>query len=143
MRYCYHCRRITTGGPLFCNYCGRSYDVKLCPRLHPNPRAAEVCSQCGSSDLSTPQPPGPVWLRPLLFLLTAAPGVFLFLLSLLFLTVSFQLILTNELLLGRFLVLALLLGLLWSLYTRLPAFVRRTIQKQIIGRKPDGHSSHS
>jgi hypothetical protein len=47
---------MTPGTPLFCNHCGRSFDVKLCPRLHPNPRIAEVCSQCGSRDLSTPQP---------------------------------------------------------------------------------------
>lgn len=47
---------MTPGKPLFCNFCGRSYDLKLCPRLHVNPRHAEVCSQCGSRDFSTPQP---------------------------------------------------------------------------------------
>ena len=56
MRYCYHCERATSGEPLFCNFCGRSYDLKLCPRLHVNPRYATVCSQCGSRELSTPQP---------------------------------------------------------------------------------------
>lgn len=56
MRYCYHCGRITPGDPLFCNVCGRSFDRKLCPRLHPNPRSAEICSRCGSRELSTPQP---------------------------------------------------------------------------------------
>ncbi len=56
MKYCYECGRITAGEPLFCNFCGRSYNVKLCPRHHPNPRIAEVCSQCGSRELSTPQP---------------------------------------------------------------------------------------
>lgn len=30
--------------------------MKLCPRRHENPRFAEVCSQCGSRELSTPQP---------------------------------------------------------------------------------------
>ena len=42
MKYCYQCGRITTGKPLYCNSCGRSYDVKLCPRAHANPRSAEV-----------------------------------------------------------------------------------------------------
>src|SRR5215471_11345228 len=56
MKYCYHCGRITPGDPLFCNVCGRSFDRKLCPRLHPNPRSAEICSRCGSRELSTPQP---------------------------------------------------------------------------------------
>lgn len=56
MKFCYQCGRMTPGKPLFCNFCGRSYDLKLCPRLHVNPRHAEVCSQCGSRDFSTPQP---------------------------------------------------------------------------------------
>src|SRR5437868_1194635 len=56
MKYCFECGRMTSGEPLFCNFCGRSYDVKLCPSRHENPRNAEVCSQCGNRDLSTPQP---------------------------------------------------------------------------------------
>lgn len=55
MKYCYSCRRISPGGPRFCTWCGKSYDVKLCPRLHVNPRGAVVCAQCGSRDLSAPQ----------------------------------------------------------------------------------------
>src|SRR5271169_1531111 len=60
MKYCYQCGRMTDGEPLFCNFCGRSYDVKLCPRLHVNPRFADACSRCGSRDLSTPQPKVPL-----------------------------------------------------------------------------------
>jgi hypothetical protein len=56
MKYCYECGRITAGEPRYCQFCGRTYDVKLCPRRHENPRFAEVCSQCGSRELSTPQP---------------------------------------------------------------------------------------
>jgi hypothetical protein len=56
MKYCYNCGRINPGDPIFCNSCGRSFDRKLCPRLHPNPRSAEVCCRCGSRELSTPQP---------------------------------------------------------------------------------------
>ena len=63
MKYCYECGRVTAGEPLFCQFCGRTYNVKLCPRLHVNPRFAEVCSQCGSRDLSTPQPKVSVWWR--------------------------------------------------------------------------------
>ena len=37
--------------------------MKLCPRLHVNPRTAEACSQCGIRDLSIPQPRIPIlWL---------------------------------------------------------------------------------
>jgi hypothetical protein len=56
MKYCYECGKFTAGEPRYCQFCGRTYDVKLCPRRHENPRHAEVCSQCGSRELSTPQP---------------------------------------------------------------------------------------
>jgi predicted amidophosphoribosyltransferase len=74
MRYCHHCHRLTAGQPLFCNYCGRSYDVKLCPRMHRNPRAAQACSECGSKELSSPQPKIPLLLRPFLLLVYLGPG---------------------------------------------------------------------
>ena len=66
MRYCNECHRMTAGEPLFCNFCGRSYDLKLCPHRHPNPRNAEICSECGSRDLSTPHPHVPLLLAGLM-----------------------------------------------------------------------------
>ena len=69
MKYCYQCGKLTAGEPLFCNFCGRSYDVKLCPRQHPNSRVAEVCSQCGSRELSMPQLRVPIRWRVIAFLL--------------------------------------------------------------------------
>lgn len=57
MRYCRNCRKFTAGAPLYCQFCGRSYGVKLCPRGHRNPRASNACSECGSRDLSTPHSP--------------------------------------------------------------------------------------
>src|SRR2546427_9169501 len=83
MTYCFHCGNLTMGKPLFCNRCGRSFDVRLCPRLHPNPRHAEVCSQCGSSELSTPQPKVSIWWRVLAFLIRVLIGTFLTVLSIL------------------------------------------------------------
>ena len=80
MRYCHNCHRITAGKPLFCNHCGCTYQIKLCPRLHINPRAAQTCSQCGSRDLSSPQPKVPVLLRPFVLLLDAGPGVLILIL---------------------------------------------------------------
>ncbi len=56
MRYCNYCKHITPGEAMYCQNCSRTYNIRLCPRHHPNPRAAEVCSQCGSRELSTPQP---------------------------------------------------------------------------------------
>src|SRR6266481_1942139 len=77
MKYCNSCRRTTYGEPLFCNHCGSSYDVKYCPRHHPNPRNAEVCSECGNRDLSTPQHKISIGKRFLIFLLMKLPIVLL------------------------------------------------------------------
>jgi len=57
MRYCRNCHKFTAGQPAYCQFCARSYGVKLCPRGHKNPRAANACSECGSRDLSTPHGP--------------------------------------------------------------------------------------
>src|SRR5690348_576072 len=83
MKYCFNCNRITAGEPLFCNFCGRSYDVRLCPRRHPNPRKAKACSQCGSRELSTPQPKVPWWAPALEFVLSCVPGFLLTVVSIL------------------------------------------------------------
>ena len=119
MKYCHKCHRITAGKPTFCNWCGATYDVKLCPRLHVNPRAAQVCSQCGSHDLSTPQPRIPLALRPAVFLLSLGPGVVLLLLLLVW-TVFFvrQLVADPNHLFG-YMVVALILGLMLYGWMRL------------------------
>jgi len=56
MRYCSNCKKLTAGKPAHCNFCGRTYGVRLCPRGHKNPRVATACSECGSTELSTPSP---------------------------------------------------------------------------------------
>ncbi|MCU1284084.1 MAG: hypothetical protein JWO13_434 [Acidobacteriales bacterium] len=71
MKFCTGCKTFTAGAPSYCQKCGRSYNIKLCPRQHLNPRSAEFCSQCGSREFSTPQPKVSLFLRPLLFLLVA------------------------------------------------------------------------
>src|ERR1700757_2953078 len=89
MKYCYNCNRVTTGENIqFCNFCGRTYDVKLCPRLHVNPRNAQVCSQCGSRDFSTPQPKVSLGARILVVAVTIVLGSALFFFSILFIVVA-------------------------------------------------------
>lgn len=139
MRYCNHCYRITTGQPLFCNYCGRSYDLKLCPSRHLNPRSAEICSQCGSRELSTPHPRVPLWLAPVSFLLSMFPGLLLFLLTLMFLIGFFQVLLTNQQVQTQFVLIGLFLIALWYLYIHLPAFVRRFISRLFSRSHRDDH----
>ena len=139
MHYCNNCHRITTGEPLFCNFCGRSFDYKLCPHRHPNPRHAEVCSQCGSRDLSTPHPRVSFWLAPVLVLLSALPGFLLLLLSVLFLAGLLQVLLTNQQLLFEFMLIGLFIAFLWWLYMQLPEFLRRALSRLFGRRDGDGH----
>lgn len=73
MKYCNRCHKLTLGEPVFCNYCGSSFGVKLCGRLHSNPRSAQACSHCGSRDFSTPQPKIPIIFRPFVALLHILP----------------------------------------------------------------------
>jgi len=124
MKYCYECGYITEGEPLYCNHCGRSYDVKLCPRGHQNPRGAECCSQCGSRELSTPQRKIPVIVKLLAILIRLSLGLLLFyaslrLLETLLLTHAFQ-----ELLV----MVGVLLAALWALYSQLPKWMRAVLR---------------
>ncbi len=124
MKYCYECGRMTAGEPLFCNFCGRSYDVKLCPRRHINPRIAEVCSQCGSRELSTPQPRvSPLWR----FLGFLAKVVFALLVGYLLLTGLYEFLKSPQ---GSSALLALgfLGAALWFLWGIVPEWLRKVIR---------------
>jgi hypothetical protein len=115
---------MTAGAPLFCNHCGRSYDVKLCPRLHPNPRGAEVCSQCGSREMSTPQPKIPLSWRLLAVLVRLGLGLLLFYISL---SLFIDLIRTAQF--QRFLVVTgIAVGGLWWCYSKLPDWLQKLIR---------------
>src|SRR5690348_14982172 len=116
MRFCNQCHHITPGEPLFCNFCGRSYDLKLCPHRHPNPRNAEICSQCGSRELSTPHPRLSWWVAPLLKLLTLLPGLALVAISMLFIAGLIQTVLVNQALMFQAVIAGLMLAFLWYLY---------------------------
>jgi RNA polymerase subunit RPABC4/transcription elongation factor Spt4 len=137
MRYCYNCNRITAGKPLFCNFCGRSYNVKLCPRLHPNPRKAEACSQCGSRDLSTPQPKVPLWVPVLELCLSLVPGLVLGVLSIGLVALLFKAIFENPRLLLATVFLAIALGVLWWMWSKIPLWFRRAVSN-LLRRRREG-----
>lgn len=143
MRYCHNCGRVTTGDPLYCQFCGRTYDVKLCPRHHLNSRSAQVCSQCGSRELSTPAPKIPIWLKPLFLLLSILPGFGLLFLSLVFIVVFIQRLLSDPGALTGMMVLGLMLGFCWYLWIHLPGFVRKLLRKAFIkGGKHADRNGH-
>jgi hypothetical protein len=133
---------MTSGEPLFCNFCGRSYDSKLCPHRHPNPRNAEICSQCGSRELSTPHPHVPFWLAPLVRLLTALPGLLLVTASILFVFGLIRTLLINQALLFQAFLAGLMLAFLWYLYMHLPAFLRRLLTSLFTRSHRDDHHGH-
>jgi len=125
---------MTAGEPLFCSSCGRSYSVKLCPRLHANSRSAEVCSQCGSRELSTPQPRVSVWWKVLEFLAKIVFGVFLVYLTL----AGFVALLTTPQFQNALFVFGILIGLLWWLWSLLPEWFRKLVRRSH-RRKERGH----
>jgi hypothetical protein len=134
MRYCHNCRKTTAGEPLFCHSCGSTYDAKLCPGRHINPRWATVCSQCGSRDLSTPAPPVPLWLKPLLLAASLLPGALLLLLLVLAVVGVINEVLSNQAIQGQLLAAIVILALLWWLYLQLPHFIQNMFRS--VWRKP-------
>ena len=134
MRYCHNCHKTTTGEPLFCQSCGRTYDAKLCPARHINPRWAEVCSECGSRDLSTPAPRVPWWLAPLLLAASLLPGLILLLLLVMVIVGIVHELLTNQQIQAQLVAVLLVLALLWWLYLQLPHFIQNMFRS--LWRKP-------
>ena len=131
MKYCFECGSTTAGEPFFCNYCGRSYDVKLCPKLHVNPRLAEACSQCGTRDLSTPQPKVPLRWRIFAFLGQWLSAAVLFLLSLQVISRMIEDLRSISKVQHRHFIVAAILIFFWSLWTVIPDSFRRLIHRSI------------
>lgn len=135
MKFCFNCGHSTGGEPLFCNFCGRSYDVKLCPRKHVNPRFADICSQCGSRELSTPQPKVSLWWKVLGVLLRVVVGAFLIVLSI---VVTVELLRTSVVQ-NSLVVMGLFVAILWALWIVLPEWLRKLIHWLI--RRRDRHDA--
>ena len=63
MRYCAFCRRMNPGKPTYCQFCGRTFWVKICSHCREvNPTQALVCRNCGSAELSRPSGALPSWI---------------------------------------------------------------------------------
>jgi hypothetical protein len=127
MKYCYECGRITAGEPRYCQFCGRTYDVKLCPRRHENPRFAEVCSQCGSRELSTPQPKVPFLWRVAEFFARVMVGLLIAYVVLSFVYGMVTTPRTGDALMA----LGLLLSALLILWTTLPDWFKRFVRRSM------------
>lgn len=93
MRYCAFCKRINPGRPVHCQYCGRTFGVRICRHCRQaNPREALVCRNCGSNELSETSKPLSSWMGFIkvlfwIFILTLIIGIIRNLEFLLFLLV--------------------------------------------------------
>ena len=131
MKFCYACGTITPGEPLYCSKCACTYDVKLCPRHHANARGAEACIQCGSKDLSKPQPRIPAGLQLLALMTRLALGLLLF-----YATLALLIALLRAREVQQFFVaMGILLAVLWGLWTKLPDWFQEGIRDFVIRRR--------
>ena len=63
MRFCLYCKRISVGHPVFCEYCGHSFENRICRNCrHMNPIEALACRRCGGTNFSDPAGPLPSWM---------------------------------------------------------------------------------
>ena len=131
MKFCYSCGHTTGGERLFCNSCGRSYDVKLCAKLHVNPRTADACSQCGSRDLSTPQPKIPLSWRFFAVLTQVVFALLLLCLSIPILAAFFNDLSRRSAAKDRLFGAVFILVVLWSMWVILPDVSRRIIHRSL------------
>lgn len=129
--YCYNCGHLTPGEPAFCNFCGRSYDVKRCPRLHANPRNADVCAKCGSRELSRPQPKVPVALKLLAILIRLGLGLLLVSATLAFFVALARSPQFHSALVGF----GLLLLALWLVWSKLPDWLQNALRHAVTRRR--------
>jgi len=142
MRLCTNCYQITTGKPLFCNRCGRSYNVRLCPRLHVNPRPAKICSSCGSKDLSVPQPKASLLFLPLTLLIRMGPGVLLLLALCVFMVFYVRDLVNNPNNLLPMMSLGLALSLLFVCWMMLPGFLKSLFRRLFKWKGKDHSNKH-
>jgi hypothetical protein len=135
MKFCYECGRTTMGDPRYCNFCGRSYDLKSCPRFHANPRSAEACAQCGSRELSRPQPKISTGWRLLEWFTRAVAGIALAILTGILGFGVLAELLKGQLGMRNLLLSVSFLTLLWSFWTYLPHCFRRLVRKSLLRKR--------
>ena len=139
MKHCYYCGRITAGEPLFCNTCGRTFDKKLCPRLHINPRSAEICSRCGSRDLSSPQPKVSLVWKFLEWLTRMVLGAVMGLFGLVFAYELLGAALKTHVVQTGLIVLGCVIAFLAWVWSKLPEWFRKFIRRRL-RRRSERHA---
>jgi membrane protein implicated in regulation of membrane protease activity len=103
--------------------------------MHANPRSADVCSQCGSRELSTPQPKVPISWRLLECLARAFFAVIFGILIFIFGIALVEAVLESPQLQTGMILLAILLGTLWWLWSHLPEWFRKLVRRSLERRR--------
>ena len=98
--------------------------MRLCPRLHVNSRYAKFCSQCGAEDLSKPQPRVSLWWKVVAFLAKVFAALLLIYVSIAVLVSWLKQPPVQAGLVG----IAILLGVLWGLWSLLPEWLQRVVR---------------
>ena len=130
MKLCSNCHRVTTGKPTFCNFCGLGFKgVRLCSKQHINPRSAQACSQCGSRELTEPQPKISLLLRPLFLLLSLSPGFVLLAALIGFVALFVRRLFTDPNGLLPLMCIGLYLGLAFLIWMMLPNLLKRFLKR--------------
>jgi hypothetical protein len=88
-----------------------------------------MCSQCGSKDLSTPQPKPFFLLRPLILLIGLGPGFLFLAIAAVYLVFYVHKLFTDPNGLLPLMCLGFLLGLLLFIWMMLPHFLRNLLKK--------------
>jgi len=141
MRYCPHCQRLNPGRPRICHYCGRTWDVRLCPRNHENPPDAQRCGTCGSMDLSEPAGPKPVWtyfLKALIVIIIWIDVYFLFKIFFLIIKINGDILLKFTLLIALLvaadqIAVSVLPPPFRGMFTRINQFLLRSVKRLMAG----------
>lgn len=133
MKFCYSCGKASAGDPPYCSKCGRSYDVRLCPRMHRNSRWAKACSQCGARELSQAQPHVSFWWKVLELLIRVVVAVVLVAVSVLTLVD----LLNRPQVQAGLVAVGVLLGLLWWMWTQLPEWFREWVRRMLKRKEED------
>jgi len=103
--------------------------VKRCQRGHANPRGAEVCSECGSRNLSMPQSRGKISLWLLMVFGFILPFVALLIVTLGYMYTFAQALIQNPSGLLPQMLTGLGLGLLWLLWVLVSSALRRLLYR--------------
>ena len=133
MKFCYQCSKASVGDPPFCSKCGRSYDIRFCPRMHRNSRFAKACRECGSRELSEAQPQVSLWWKVLEFLAKVAFGIVLVYGSLALLLDMLR----HPQVQAGLLIIGILVGVLWWAWCQLPEWFRKFVSRRLHRKERD------